>query len=59
MDVDSKLFSEKKAVKISNKKSDWLYVIVKDAAPGSIFGSFAYNVHSNDLLYVYMEMSDG
>ena len=47
----------KQRVKISNKKSEWLYIL-KGAAQGSIFGPFAYNVHSKDILFLLMETCD-
>ncbi len=51
-------FNERKQrVKVSGMKSEWLNIL-KGAPQGSLFGPFAYNVHSNDLLYLINESCD-
>ena len=47
--VSSYFRCRKQRVKIGNLKSDWLNIL-KGAPQGSLFGPFAYNVFSNDLL---------
>ena len=47
----------KQRVKVSGHKSDGLS-ITKGAAQGSMFGPFAYDIHSNDLLYLMSNICD-
>ncbi len=55
--VSSYFRNRKQRVKIGNNKSDWLNIL-KGAPQGSLFGPFAYNVFSNDLLILLSTMCD-
>ena len=55
--VSSYFRSRKQRVKIGNTKSEWLNVL-KGAPQGSLFGPFAYNVFSNDLLMLLSTICD-